>query len=137
WARPAPYVVDPSYFSPNAYAALGRVTGSATWGQLAQSSYDVIRQARGGSPPLPPDWAQVGADGKAYASTPPAQAASGQAPLQYGLDADRVLVRMAESCQPQARALAAAAWPFLKKASAPGAPLATAYDLSGHPLKPG
>ncbi|HKN95174.1 MAG TPA: glycosyl hydrolase family 8 [Thermoleophilaceae bacterium] len=134
WGRAAPYTVDPSYFSPNAYNALARLGRRRAWRQLAQSSYKVLKQSRGGNPPLPPDWAKVKPDGAAYASAAPHGASGGAAPMRYGPDATRVLVRMAESCDPRAHRLAAAAWPFLRKATAGGHDPAFAYDLSGRPM---
>ena len=134
WARAVPFTVDPSYFSPNAFRALGRLGHARAWRQLTASSYSILREARGGNPPLPPDWAKVNAGGAASASAAPGGASGGQVTMRYGLDATRVLVRMAESCDPRAHRIAAAAWPFLRKVTAAGRTPVLAYDLSGRPV---
>lgn len=134
WGRSAPYTVDPSYFSPNAFNTLARLGDRHVWRQVTESSYKVLNESRGGRPPLPPDWAKVNPNGGAYASAAPHSASGGPAPMRYGPDATRVLVRMAESCDPRAHRLAAAAWPFLRNATAGNRNPAFAYDLSGRPL---
>lgn len=136
WARAAPYTVDPSYFSPAAFEALARTGHAHAWRELAHTSYSVLREARGGNPPLPPDWAKVGTSGAAGASRAPGGASGRPAGMQYGLDAARVPVRMAAGCDPRARQIAAAMWPFLRRATAGGRDPALAYDLSGRPLAP-
>jgi endoglucanase len=130
WGRSVPYTVDPSYFSPNTFNVLARLGNRRAWHELTQSSYAVLKESRGGNPPLPPDWAKVNRDGAAYASSPPHSAT----PMRYGPDAVRVLVRMAESCDPRAHRFAAQAWPFLRKVTAGGKDPAFAYDLSGRPM---
>jgi endoglucanase len=134
WGRAAPYTVDPSYFSPNAFAALASRGHRAAWHQLTRSSYRVLKQSRGGNPPLPPDWAKVGTSGDAHASAAPSGASGGSPPMRYGPDAARVTVRLAESCDPRAHRIAAAAWPFLRGVTAAGRTPVLAYDLSGRPL---
>ena len=51
WGRASPYTVDPSYFSPMAYAELARLGKRHTWMEIARTSYTVLRTARGGNPP--------------------------------------------------------------------------------------
>jgi endoglucanase len=65
-----------------------------------------------GSSSLPPDWAHVDAAGSAVPTGAP-----GGGPVHFGLDAARLPVRYAESCDPADRALAAAMRPIL---AAPG-----------------
>lgn len=134
WGRAAPYTADPSYFSPNTYNTLARLGQRRAWRQVEQSSYKVLKQSRGGNPPLPPDWAKVSPDGAAHASAAPHSASGGAAPMRYGPDATRALVRLAESCDVRAHRLAAAAWPFLRNATAGNRNPAFAYDLSGRPM---
>jgi hypothetical protein len=58
---------------------------------------------------LPPDW--VRADGAAVSAS---ASPNGDPPeVQYGPDAQRVVVWLASSCEPSARRLAAAWWPVL------------------------
>jgi hypothetical protein len=61
-----------------------------------------------GTSSLPPDWASVDIPGTAVPAGPP-----GGGPAQFGLDAARLPVRFAESCDPADRALAAAMRPIL------------------------
>jgi endoglucanase len=98
WAR-AEAVVNPSYLSPRAFDALG-------WPAAVESA----RRAIGGlDDQLPPDWARL--EGHVLKPTGPPD--SGE-PAVYGYDAARVPLRLAESCSPQDRRLAARAWPALR-----------------------
>src|SRR5262249_62195748 len=65
-----------------------------------------------GTSSLPPNWALVDPAGTAVPAGPP-----GGGPIQFGIDAARLPVRFAESCDPADRALAAAMRPIL---AAPG-----------------
>jgi endoglucanase len=109
WARDRA-VVNPGYWSPRAFAALGQRG-------LAASARRLVDRLTRSS--LPPDWASAGAP-----TGPPA----GGDP-QYSYDALRVPIRLAESCDPADRALAARLWPRLREH--PGAP---ARALDGTPL---
>ncbi|HEX3979669.1 MAG TPA: glycosyl hydrolase family 8, partial [Acidimicrobiales bacterium] len=88
WARSAPYAVDPSYFSPEAMAALASASGNPSWTQLETNSQQLVAALQGGDSMhyLPPDWALLSASGGISASSPP----SGGKPPSYGLDAERV-----------------------------------------------
>jgi endoglucanase len=142
WARTPPYVVNPGYFSPRAEwelfkaSADGGSTGSARilrflgW-QLSPRAeretfeptpdrrwLDITRAQRVlgwqlvGPGMLPPDWATVSQAGHAVPTGPVTGG-----PIHFGLDAARLPVRFAESCDREDRALAGAMRPLL---TAPG-----------------
>ena len=113
WAR-GRGVVNPSYWSPRAYEALGMEEVAASSRRL------VDRLTESG---LPPDWAKVEPWGVVPAGPP-----SGGDP-GYGYDAVRVPIRLAESCSPEDRALAARMWPALQHE-----PAAARRALDGAPL---
>lgn len=98
-----PYAYNPSYASPVAFDVLGKATGDRRWSELQAGSAEVAGRllAKSG---LPPDWAQVRADGTVDAM-PGAQGTGG--PVAYGYDAQRVALRYAESCTASDRAIAA------------------------------
>jgi cellulose synthase (UDP-forming) len=131
WARTDPRVVNPSYFSPRAYADLGTRADTARWTELAASSEAILSQLTARGALLPPDWAQVpsGALSAQPASAPAAGAAAAGSSPGYGLDASRVIIRNAESCLPADRRRAAE-WPVLARL-APS--LVATYDLRGSP----
>ncbi|WP_158579959.1 glycosyl hydrolase family 8 [Geodermatophilus marinus] len=103
WATSEPYAYNPSYASPGATALLGAASGDPRWAELTAGSRAVtgslLEQA-----PLPPDWAQVRADGTVEAM--PGAMGRG-VDVRYGYDAARTPIRFAESCDPADRALAA------------------------------
>jgi len=105
WAR-ADAVVNPSYWSPRAFAALGLDDLEASARRLT------LRLTERG---LPPDWARVEPWGVVPAGAPGGDRGPG-----YAYDAARTPVRLAESCDPADRRLAARAWPRLR--TRPGAP---------------
>jgi endoglucanase len=80
-------VVNPSYFSPRAYAALG-------WKRIAADSRRLLTRL----PSPPPDWARIDASGV-------------HATQGYGYDAFRAPVRYAASCSAADRRVAARWWP--------------------------
>ena len=109
WATGSPVSLNPSYFSPIAFEALGRFTGDPRWAALSRSSYALVLALTADGRRLPPDWARV--DGTVARPTP---APSGQVhQIQYGLDAQRLVVWLAASCQRGPRELAAKWWPLL------------------------
>jgi endoglucanase len=127
WANGSPVTLDPSYWAPPAFADLAGETGMAAFSQLTKSSLDTTRALTAGGRLLPPDWARV--DGTKARPTP---APGGQPPaVQYGLDAQRLVVWMAASCDSAARKLAAHWWPTL---SPPGRSGAMALDQHGNVL---
>jgi endo-1,4-beta-D-glucanase Y len=132
WARSAPYPVDPSYFSPEAMAALASASGNPSWTQLETNSQQLVADLQGGDSEhyLPPDWALLAASGGISASSPP----SGGKPPSYGLDAERVPVWYAADCTASGRALSADNWSIISGLAASGSYLA--YSLTGAVLQP-
>ena len=110
WATGTPATLDPSYWAPVAFLALGRLSGDPRWDALARAArVDAATLTHGGAQ-LPPDWARL--DGTTVSPTP---APDGSAPrVQYGLDAQRLVVWFATSCDPAERALAARWWRLLE-----------------------
>ena len=127
WARKDPVTLNPSYFSPATFAALDDATGDGRWGSLSASSRSVTEILMPEPGSLPPDWASI-EGGEPVPSGPPNQP---QAPPQYGFDAVRTLVRMAEDPDPAGRQIAADAWPAFE-GRAP-ADIRVEHDLSGKP----
>jgi endoglucanase len=107
-------VVNPSYWSPRAYAAIERV-------DLNESTRRLTDQLTADG--LPPDWAQV----QEWGAVPTGPPSGGDA--IYSFDAVRLPIRLAESCQAEDRALAARLWPRLR--DKPGA---ARRALDGAPL---
>jgi endoglucanase len=113
WAR-GQAVVNPSYWSPAAFRQLGFAKVAESSGQLTE------RLVEKG---LPPDWARV----EPYGIVPSGPPSGGEAVYSY--DAVRTPVRLAESCDPADRELAARMWPRLR--DRPGA---ARRALDGTPL---
>ena len=99
WARDGTIVANPSYWSPKAFQQLG-------FEQVGQSSRQLTERLLESG--LPPDWARVEPFG-VFPSGPP----SGGEPA-YSYDAVRLPVRLAESCDPADRELAAGMWETLR-----------------------
>lgn len=127
WARPQG-TVDPSYFSPAADAVLSRASGDPRLQALDASQRAAVSRLTSGGTRLASDWARLGGGGSLTAIAAP----SGAGPVQYGLDAVRAPVRMAESCDRRDRALAARWWTLLRS----GDPAAQPRSLDGK-LAPG
>jgi endoglucanase len=127
WARAEVPVLNPSYFDPRSFAALGTASGDERWAAVAETSRDLVAELTAQPPALPPDWARV-RSGTAVASGPPAMPT--QEP-HYGFEAVRLGVRMAASCAEQDRSLAAAVWQRLAPVSAT---LASEHAIDGRPL---
>lgn len=127
WAVKQPVTLNPSYFSPAAFAALDAASGDGTWGSLSQSARSITSTLMTAPSRLPPDWARIKA-GKPVPIGSPGQPDS---PPQFGFDAARVLVRFAEDPDPAGRRIAARAWPVFE-GTAP-ADLRVGRDLSGRP----
>ncbi|KRE27974.1 glycoside hydrolase [Mycobacterium sp. Soil538] len=142
WARTPPYVVNPGYFSPRAdwelfeaSADRGSTDSALTlrgpawhsdsrgeqspfeasadrrWVDITRTQRVVAWQLLGAGM-LPPDWARVSEVGRAVPTGPVRGG-----PIRFGLDAARMPVRFAESCDREDRALAGAMRPIL---TAPG-----------------
>lgn len=135
WARGRPAVVNPSYFSPRAYAALAHASGDRRWLALGKSSRELAASLTRRAPSLPPDWARVGQRGAVAPTGAPAPPGASAAAPRYGFDAVRLPVRMAQACTRPERHLAARAWPFLRRESR--GRLSAEYDLRGEPLGAG
>ncbi len=127
WAAAAePYAYNPSYASPAAFAVLAASTGDARWDELAAGSAAATTAVLDSSE-LPPDWAQVHADGKVDAMPGPAGRGSD---VRYSYDAARLPLRYAESCTATDVALAARLAPALTR----DAELRSELDLGGGAL---
>jgi endoglucanase len=138
WARSSSPIVDPSYFSPRAYADLAAAHPDSRWDDLAGTSRSIVTALSGSG--LPPDWGRVDAlvpsDGQASAQAQPIAAPSGAASSPSGtsgpvsgLDALRVAMRSAESCVGADRRIAAGLWPLYRRH-----PGAATYALDGRPV---
>ncbi len=128
WAVTEPYAYNPSYASPGATAVLAQASGDPRWAELDAGSR-AVTAALLSEAPLPPDWAQVHADGTVEAM--PGAQGRGQS-VRYGYDAARTPIRMAESCDPADRALAADMVDALDRGGD-----AAELDLGGSPLGDG
>jgi endoglucanase len=128
WARTAPYVINPSHFAPSAFVILGNATGDQRWMTLVRSGHRLVKRLVGRSSALVPDWAQVD-----VAGTPQPIASPGgvEGQPRYGLDASRLLIRLATDCDESSRRLTIIAGRRLPRQ--PGR-VAAEYDLLGQPL---
>lgn len=97
-----PYAYNPSYASPVAFDVLFAATGDPRWAELQAGSAAVTAEILTATD-LPPDWAQVHADG--LIEPMPGPLGEGD-PVQYAFDAPRLMLRYAESCAPADVALA-------------------------------
>lgn len=117
WATGEPVTLNPSYWVSIAYEQLADRTRDPRWAALSGSSLRLTRSLTNGGRTLPPDWARI--DGEEAVPTP---APNRQAPdVRYGLDAQRLVVWLAASCNPAARSLAARFWPMLSRPGRTGA----------------
>ncbi|MFJ4225293.1 glycosyl hydrolase family 8 [Microbacterium sp. NPDC089695] len=98
-----PYAYNPSYASPVAYEILADATGDPRWTELQAGSAAVTSEILTATD-LPPDWAQIHANG--VIEPMPGPLGEGD-PVQYAFDAPRLMLRYAESCVPTDVALAA------------------------------
>jgi cellulose synthase (UDP-forming) len=131
WARD-PVVLNPSYFSPRAYADLARADHDPRWSLLVSSSHAIVSQLIAGGRALPPDWATTAgsATGAARAVGNPGNPFAAVTPTS-SFDAVRVALRYAASCNTADRRLAAALWPLYRRD-----PGRDAYRLDGSPASP-
>jgi endo-1,4-beta-D-glucanase Y len=128
WARER-RVVNPSYHSPRALAALGRASRDRRWARLARSGREIATVLQAHRSGLVPDWAVATPAGATPIGTP--DDAGAQA--RYGFDAVRLPVRMAEACGVADRRRAAAAWRGLRPLTR--GPLPAVLDLGASPLQ--
>lgn len=125
WADGPPITINPSYFSPAAFAALGAASGDNRWGSLSASARSITAALMRPPSRLPPDWARVSA-GKPMPIGPPS---TPDAPAQFGFDAPRTLVRLAEDPDPAGARIAARAWPVFDGRDPADVPVE--HDLQG------
>jgi endoglucanase len=122
WATGSPATVNPSYF---AFPAMDRLGGR--WHAVRARSLALVRDVTSGGRLLPPDWVRI--DGNSARPTP---APDGKVPdVRYSLDAQRTVIWLAASCEPQARRVAAGWWPTLSRT---GRDTAIALDQHGRVL---
>ncbi len=127
WATEEPFAYNPSYASPVASALLAQASGDPRWAELDEGSR-VVTEALLEESELPPDWAQIRADGTVEAM--PGAQGRGNDGVRYSYDASRTPVRFAESCAAADRALAAQLVDVLDRSGADTA----ALDLGGAAL---
>jgi endoglucanase len=128
WAiSPPPVTVDPSYFSPASFLALRAASKDPRWGALAASSRAIISKLMPTSSRLPPDWARLEGDKPVPIGSP----SDPKSPPQFGFDAVRTLIRMAEDPNPAGRRIDARAWPVFETQDPTKLPVE--HDLSGRP----
>lgn len=132
WARAGTPWINPSYFSPRAFAVLGRASGDRRWSELRRSSYALTSELTRNSPGLPPDWARLGPPGRSRPSVAP-----GDRPRspRFGYDAVRVPLRWAWACSTRERNLATRPWDFLHGQAGGG--IGPEYSLDGKRLAQG
>ena len=128
WARMNPVTVNPSYFSPATFAALGDVTGDGSWGSLSASSRSVSQalDARRGQPA-----AGLGEDpGRQAGAERPARPAERNPAVRFRRRADAGAAR--RGSDPAGREIAAKAWPAFEGRAPADIPVE--HDLSGEPV---
>jgi endoglucanase len=109
WAVTAPYQINTSYLNPRAEQDMLTASSDDRWNMLIRGDRVLAGKVMSAAP-LPPDWAILDTSGNVAATGPPAGG-----PIEFGLDAARVPIRMAESCDPADRALAASMRDILDK----------------------
>jgi cellulose synthase (UDP-forming) len=131
WAKGKRPTINPSYYSPGAYAALARASGDRRWHELARTSRRRLATLTASKPALPPDWARIEASGRrSRGPVPrPGPAANARGEPLYSYDAIRVPLRYAAACTAANRGIAARLWPFLKRQAA--TEISPSYTLDG------
>lgn len=109
WTTAPPYMVSLGYFSPRAEQELAQDSSDARWTELTHT-HRIIAWQLVGSGLLPPDWVRLDAAGTAIAS-----ARAGRGRPQFGLEAARFPISMAESCNAADKDLAVAVGSVLQK----------------------
>jgi endo-1,4-beta-D-glucanase Y len=117
WATGSPGTLDPSYWAPEAFAGLAKLTGDQEWLRLATWTNASLLSLTHDGAVLPPDWARL--DGSTLSPEPAPSGAVPQA--EYGLDAQRVVVWLAASCNRSDIHLAARWWRLLSARQRSGA----------------
>jgi len=108
WAVGAVSTIDVSYWMPSVDDKLATLTGDQKWSRAASGAIRLLQQLTDSGRQLPPDWAQLKGGALTAIAAP-----GGSAPVQYGLDAQRVPIWLATSCTADATKLAAAWWTVL------------------------
>jgi endoglucanase len=128
WATGSPATVNPSYWMPGIFGAIGKMTGDDRWSAAASTAVPLVQQLTDNGRRLPPDWAQLDGD-----RLTPSNAPDGSSGIRYSLDAARLPLWFAASCTGSARDLAAAWWRVL----APDDRAASqALSVDGSPVDP-
>jgi endo-1,4-beta-D-glucanase Y len=127
WAVKAPVTVNVSYFAPATFEAARAATGDRAWDALAESSRSITSVLMPSAHTLPPDWATL-EGGK---PKPIGNPGNSSAPVRFGFDAFRTLIRMAEDPNPTSKSIAARAWPVFE--SQDPSNMTIEYDLQGRP----
>lgn len=128
WAKSTtPPTANPSYLMPGVFDALGRLTGDGRWKDAAGAAVALIAQLTGAGARLPPDWAALSGTQLVAIAAP-----GGSPGIQYSLNAARVPLWFATSCDPSARNLAASWWRNVLGSDDRSAPLA--LTLTGDPI---
>lgn len=109
WAVGRPITLNPSYWAPAAFEQLAAATHDFRWTALDDGTVNLSVKLTSDGRTLPPDWARVD-----RAAPVPTEDPNGRAHfIQYGLDAQRLVVWLATSCNPSGRGLAARLEPLL------------------------
>jgi endoglucanase len=129
WADTSDPVIDPSYDAPLDFDALAGLAGaSAEWQLVEEGTRAEVAQVLRAEQ-LPPDWAVIDGQGQPVPTSGPA---SSSGPGLYGIDAVRVPIRLAASCNASDRQMAAGMWRLLSGPAQDGKPL-VGLDLDGAP----
>ena len=129
WAVGNPATLNPSYLTPGEATFFTEQTGDTEWNSVAAATQVMDRDLAAASP-LPPDWATLAAGASAAGVTASASP-DGTQSARYGMDAPRLVIRLAASRSASDRAMAASYAPALGHTgevgnrSLDGAPLVT------------
>jgi endo-1,4-beta-D-glucanase Y len=127
WAIVPRIIIDPSYFDPATFEMLGTASGDSRWDALAVSSRSIVGDLMTAPSRLPPDWALLEGDKIVPVGSP----SDLSQPPEFGFDAVRVLIRMAEDPDPSGRRIAARAWPVFEQQDPATMPVY--HSLDGRP----
>ena len=109
WATGQPVTLDPSYWAPVAFEQLADATHDSRWIDLANGTSRLSAELTSDGSLLPPDWARVDRTVPVPEPAPNQQSHF----VQYGLDAQRLVIWLATSCNAGDRRLAARLDPLL------------------------
>lgn len=131
WAVPSE-TIEPGYFAPEAFGALGRITGDRRWSQIETTAGQILQGATAGHR-LPPEWMSAISPGRLGPIGSPSQTAQ---PPTYQVGAARVAAWWAASCSSALRGIAAGEWGALATTARTGA-FDVSLSLSGEPQTAG